>query len=84
MKCRICKEEYSGCTKTHYATRHPEIVAARRAKPLQVNGHSPYDAIRQHEAAIQEQLLELDAERNRLSDRIKMIDDLCGKYRKLG
>lgn len=48
-----------------------------------VRDASPLDAIHAAEKAICDALLDLDAERNQLQARIKEIDDLVAKYRKV-
>jgi len=47
------------------------------------NNTAPLDAIKEAEARIYDALLQLDAERNRLTARILDIDNIITKYKKL-
>ena len=44
---------------------------------------SPYDNIKNLEKQIHSEILKLDSERNRLQDRIREIDNIISKYKKI-
>jgi hypothetical protein len=63
----------------HVREKHPERCRGRHKQPAIINDGSPLAVIREHQRAIHAEILNLDAERDRLMARIKEIDDFVAK-----
>jgi len=87
--CSYCKKlginppftsEHPYDIQKHRKQAHPD-VPKKGAKPTVLD--DPFAKFRQGEELIKEALREVDAERNKMQQRLLELDDLAAKYRKV-
>jgi hypothetical protein len=74
-----------GAMRQHYAEFHPDYISPAKAKKQlqQVAGQSVMDKILTAEATMRDAVKDLEFERLTISNRLRELDDMIAKYKKL-
>ena len=82
--CKICGQTFNGryMLEKHRRVSHPTMIRQYKAHVTEFPT-SAFDCIIQAEQSIRKALLQLETERQQLSEKLLRLDDTIAKYKKL-
>ena len=82
--CKICGQTFNGqyALGKHRRASHPTMIRQYKARVTE-SPTSAFDCIIQAEQSIRKALLQLETERQQLSEKLLRLDDTIAKYKKL-